>query len=76
MPLRRQNIMDKTQVITAYVQAANLQKLAEWVHSIEDPDVKRLIDLRKMIKLDEPEINLATIESYIHEFDKENKSRY
>ena len=76
MNLRRQNLMTKTQVITAFIRAPDLQKLAEWAYSIEDPDVKRLIDLRKMIKLSEPEIDPATIQSYIAEFDRENKPRY
>lgn len=76
MELRRQNLMEKTQVITAYIRASNLQKLAEWINGVQDPDVKRLIDLRKIIKLSEPEVSLATIQSYIDEFNKEHKSRY
>jgi hypothetical protein len=76
MQLRRQNLLEKTQVVTAYIKASDLQELAGWAYSIEDPDVKRLIDLRKIIKLSEDEVHLETIRAYIDAFDKANKPRY
>ena len=76
MQLRRQNIIDKTQVVTIFLKASVLKTLAEWALGINDPDIKRLIDLRKIFKLDELEVDEKTVESYIEQFNTQNRIRY
>ena len=73
---RRQTIFQRTQVMTAFVAASVLKEFAEWMDSIEDPDIKRLVDLKDIIKLDEPEISQRTIRSYTEKFDRAYKPRY
>lgn len=76
MQQRRQNILEKTQVVTVYLSASVLERLAEWADSVTDPALKQLIDLKKVFKLSEPEVTPETVKDYASGFDREFRERY
>ena len=76
MMLRRQRILNSTQVLTVYLKASNLKILSEWVMGINDPQIKVLVNLREIIKLENPEIDLETIRTYMSQFEANYRPRY
>lgn len=73
--LRRNQIHDKTNVLVVFLESELLKILALWASKM-DNNLKHLVDLGKIFKLDEPIVESATVQKYIDEFDSEYRVRY
>lgn len=69
---RREKIFRDTQILPIFLPASVLSKLALWACKLPN-DIKKLIELKDIFKLDEKIVSMETIQEYIKEFDKKNK---
>jgi hypothetical protein len=73
--LRRANVSNRTNVILVFLEGAALSKLALWAHKLP-PLHKKLIDLKKIFKLEEKIIGIRQVKDYIKDFDANYKQAY
>lgn len=71
---RREKIFRDTQVLTIFMPASVLSFLGTWACKLPS-DIKRLIDLKSIFRLDEEIVLKKTIEAYIKKFER-NRSRW
>jgi len=71
---RRERIFRDTKVLTIFMPASEMSALATWACKLPS-DIKRLIDLGSIFRLNETVVSMATIESYIKQFDQ-NRPRW
>jgi hypothetical protein len=71
---RREKIFSDTQVLTIFLPASVLSSLGTWACKLPS-DIKRLIDLKSIFKLDEDIVMKSTVENYIKEFERNIRRR-
>ena len=69
---RREKIFRETQVLTIFMPASVLSKLGLWACKLPN-DIKRLIELQSIFKLDEIIVSMDTVKSYIDKFEKKRE---
>lgn len=71
---RRERIFRKTNVLVIFMPALVMSTLGIWACKLPS-DIKKLIDLRSIFRLDEEIVSKATTENYIKEFER-NRLRW
>jgi hypothetical protein len=71
---RREKIFRDTQVLTIFMPAIVLAKLGLWACKLPN-DIKKLIELESIFKLEESIVTMDTVQKYIKEFEKK-RSRW
>jgi hypothetical protein len=71
---RRQRIFRDTQVLVVFMPASVLSFLGKWACDLPS-DLKRLIDLRYICRIDELIVSQATCQQYVEEFERERRAR-
>jgi len=72
---RRQKIHDDTGVWTVFMPATVLSSLGRWAAELPN-DLKNLLDMRALYKIDELIVSDETANAYMKKFREENKSRW
>jgi hypothetical protein len=71
---RRQKIFSDTQVLTIFMPASVLSKIGLWACKLPN-DIKKLIELKSIFKLEENIVSMDTVQKYIDSFEI-NKARW
>lgn len=69
---RRERIFRETHVLPVFMPASVLSFLGTWACKLPS-DIKRLIDLKPIFRLDEKIVSKATVDQYIKGFEKHRK---
>jgi hypothetical protein len=69
---RRERIFQDTHVLVIFMPASVLSRLALWACKLPS-DIKRLIDLKRIFRLDENIVSMSTVQDNIDEFEKNRK---
>jgi len=72
---RRERIFKDTQVLAIFMTADTLRSIAKWASKFPN-DIKRLIDLREIFRLDEETVSDSSVTGYMKKFEDENKTRW
>lgn len=72
---RREQIFRETQVLPIFIRASVMSSIGKW--SCELPShIKRLIDLKTILRLDEKIVSEVTFDNYVKDFEKRNRNRW
>jgi hypothetical protein len=72
---RRQKIFDDTGIWTVFMSATVLSSFGEWASRLPN-DIKKLVNLKDIFKLDELLVSENTIAQYTKSFESSTKRRY
>ena len=72
---RRERIFKETQVLVVFMTAEVLRQFSEWACPLQS-NMKRLVDLGEVFRLDEVVVSKKRVEAYIKNFEDKHRSRW
>jgi hypothetical protein len=69
---RRENAFRDTQVLAIFMPASVFSRLGSWACKLPS-DIKKLIDVKSIFKLEEKVVSMDTVQKYIDEFEQNRK---